>query len=184
MGQLIYKAQGIRTMAFLRFFNLNRTAFTVLIAAGILGLHVATPQKAQADAAKSGVIEILADHAKIHRLPRAAATIIIGNPLIADVSVEGGKLLVITGKSYGTTNLIALDEDGKEIVHFNLYVKTSGIRKLTLQKGTGRVSYTCAPRCERELQVGDAEKAFKELSKAIGTKAGTVKSTSDNAPSD
>jgi Flp pilus assembly secretin CpaC len=157
---------------------------TALAAVGFISLLVATPQRAQAEDATSGVIEILTDHAKIHRLPRAASTIILGNPLMADVSVEGGKLLVITGKNYGTTNLIALDSDGKVIGHFNLHVKTSGIHKVTLQRGVGRVSYACAPRCEPELQVGDDTKHFEALSKSIGTKSGLAKGTSQSTSSD
>jgi Flp pilus assembly secretin CpaC len=38
----------------------------------------------------------------------AAAEVIIGNPTIADVSVQGGNLLVVTGKSFGVTNIISL----------------------------------------------------------------------------
>ena len=165
-------------MALMRFINPNHTKFAALAAAGFLSFLFATPQQALADDANSGVIEVLTDQAKLHRLPRAASTIIVGNPLMADVSVEGGKLLVITGKNYGTTNLIALDSEGKQIGHFNLHVKTSGINKLTLQKGTGRVAYACAPRCEPELQVGDDPKQFEVINKEIGTKAGLAKGTS------
>jgi len=165
-------------MALMRFNNRNHIKFAALAAAGFLSLLVTTPQRAQADDANSGVIEVLTDQARIHRLPRAASTIILGNPLMADVSVEGGKLLVITGKNYGTTNLIALDSEGKEIGHFNLHVKTSGIHKVTLQRGTGRISYACAPRCEPELQVGDDLKHFEVINKEISAKAGLTKGTS------
>lgn len=169
-------------MAHMRFVTNNRQTLAAVAIAGFLSVLTLTPPQAQAESAATGVIEVLADHAKIYRLPRAAATIIVGNPLIADVNVEGGKLLVITGKTYGTTNLIAMDSDGKEIAHLNLYVKTSGIHKLTLQTGANRVSYTCAPRCERELQVGDSSKAFKELSSAIGTKTGTARGLGKDTP--
>ena len=46
------------------------------------------------------------------RLPTGVATIVIGNPLIADASLQPGGLLVITGKGYGSTNLLALDRSG------------------------------------------------------------------------
>jgi Flp pilus assembly secretin CpaC len=51
------------------------------------------------------------DQSQLLRLKRPAAEIIIGNPSIADVSVQSGNLLVITGKSFGVTNIITLDAD-------------------------------------------------------------------------
>ena len=39
------------------------------------------------------------------KLPDKVATIVIGNPLIADAALQAGGLLVITGKGYGTTNM-------------------------------------------------------------------------------
>ncbi len=45
------------------------------------------------------------DQAKLLKLPERTATLVIGNPLIADAAVQPGGVLVITGKSYGMTNL-------------------------------------------------------------------------------
>ena len=49
-------------------------------------------------------------------MPDRVATIVIGNPLIADASLQTGGLMVITGKGYGTTNLIALDRKGNALL--------------------------------------------------------------------
>ena len=38
------------------------------------------------------------------KLPDKVATIVIGNPLIADAALQAGGMLVITGKGYGSTN--------------------------------------------------------------------------------
>src|SRR5262245_18760605 len=57
-------------------------------------------------------IEVIIDQAKLIKLPERVATLVIGNPLIADASVQSGGLVVITGKSYGATNFIALDRFG------------------------------------------------------------------------
>ena len=50
------------------------------------------------------------------QLPERVATIVIGNPLIADASLQRGGILVITGKGYGATNMLALDRDGHVIM--------------------------------------------------------------------
>src|SRR5262245_30967859 len=65
------------------------------------------------EALKSGGTLIVAiDRAKIAKLPERTATLVIGNPLIADASVQPGGIAVITAKSYGATNLVALDRSG------------------------------------------------------------------------
>ena len=46
------------------------------------------------------------------KLPERTATLVIGNPLIADAAVQPGGVVVITAKSYGMTNLVALDRAG------------------------------------------------------------------------
>ena len=51
------------------------------------------------------------DQSEILRLPRPAAEIIIGNPSIADVAIQAGNILVVTGKSFGITTFIALDAE-------------------------------------------------------------------------
>ena len=44
-----------------------------------------------------------------HPAAPPGAEVIIGNPSIADVTIQGGNLLVVTGKTFGVTNIIALD---------------------------------------------------------------------------
>ena len=55
------------------------------------------------------------DEAKLVKLPERVATIVVGNPLIADASLQPGGLAVLTGKGYGATNFIALDRKGNAL---------------------------------------------------------------------
>jgi hypothetical protein len=71
-------------------------------------------------------IDVTIDFAKILTLDRPAETIVVGNPGIADASVEDEKTIVLTGKTAGATNLIVLDGEGKEIV--NAVVRVSSRR--------------------------------------------------------
>src|SRR5690349_18160536 len=66
--------------------------------------------------AKADSIEVGLDQAQVMRLPSGVATIVIGNPLIADGSLQAGNLMVVTGKGYGTTNLMALDRSGRVLM--------------------------------------------------------------------
>src|SRR6476620_1265065 len=56
------------------------------------------------------------DQARLIRLPARVATLVVGNPLIADVTLQSGGVVVVTGKSYGGTNLIAMDRAGEVLV--------------------------------------------------------------------
>ncbi|MHA1524611.1 MAG: pilus assembly protein N-terminal domain-containing protein [Alphaproteobacteria bacterium] len=122
---------------------------------------------------KAGTSELLlvaVDEARIVRLNRDPASVVVGNPLIADVVVQEGGLLVIVGKNYGTTNVIALDENGNELTNMDVNVRTGGRNAVSLFRGTARMSYNCSPRCETELDVGDDGDHFEAIQKAIGNK--------------
>src|SRR5580704_5788794 len=71
----------------------------------------AVPAAAAADA-----IAVNVDQAKLVKLPARVATIVVGNPLIADVSLQTGGIIVVTGKGYGATNFIAMDRSGEVLV--------------------------------------------------------------------
>lgn len=95
------------------------------------------------------------DQSQLLRLPRPAAEIIIGNPTIADVSVQGGNLLVVTGKSFGITNIISLDAERNIIQDQRVLVQRDDVRVVNLQKGGKRESYNCAPQCNPSITIGD-----------------------------
>src|ERR1700685_251499 len=86
------------------------------------------------------------DQAHIMRLPDKVATIVIGNPLIADASLQGGGILVVTGKSFGSTTLLALDRAGKTVLDTKIQVNgPSGGELVVVYKGVDRGSSSCTP---------------------------------------
>jgi Flp pilus assembly secretin CpaC len=124
-------------------------------------------------------ITVMADEAHLLRLDRPGSDVIVGNPSIADVSVQSGKLLVITGKSFGMTNLIVLDGKGQEIVSRKVRVTTDGERMVTLHKGLQRQTLDCQTRCEMTLVPGDVTTHFEALSKSVQAKFGLAQSAVD-----
>src|SRR5882757_11066244 len=88
------------------------------------------------------------DQAHIMRLPDKVATIVIGNPLIVDASLQNGGILVVTGKSFGSTNLLALDRAGKTVLDTTVeVVGPPGANLVVVYKGVARESYSCTPEC-------------------------------------
>lgn len=93
-------------------------------------------------------------------LASPAATVMVGNPAIADVSIEGPQLVYVLGRTFGKTNLIALDATGKQIAQFGVSVTAQSSSTVTLTRGAGQLSYNCTPRCERIPQLADDKAAF------------------------
>ena len=138
-----------------------------LIIAGIACMgYVASGAAASANE----VIDVTIDFAKILKLERPADTIVIGNPSIADASVSDEETLVLTGKTAGTTNLIAIDASGAEILNSTVRV-SSDIRQLTtIFYGKSRQTFSCAPVCEQVISVGDDPAKFDAAKVQIQTR--------------
>lgn len=104
------------------------------------------------------------DQSQLLRLPRPAASVIIGNPSIADVAIQGGNLLVVTGKTFGVTNIIALDAERNIIQDQRVIVQRDEVRTVNLTKGGKRQSYSCTPNCSPTLTIGDDVEYFDTIS--------------------
>ena len=100
------------------------------------------------------------DHARAIRLEQPASAVIVGNPVIADVTPHDGTLFLVTGKSFGETNVIALDDQGRQIYEANVRVISAADGRLVVHRGLGRESYACFGYCERVPVPGDATASF------------------------
>jgi Flp pilus assembly secretin CpaC len=98
---------------------------TVLVSLALISVWAA-PHTANA-----GDLVVRYDQSQLLRLPRPATEIIIGNPSIADISLQGGNLLVVTGKTFGITNVIALDADRNVIQDQRVVVERDEHRVVT-----------------------------------------------------
>lgn len=115
-----------------------------------------------AKAPEKGELSVTVDRAKIIRLPDGAQTVIIGNPAIADLSIQKSGVVVLTGKSYGATNLIALDRAGNMLAESNVTVDAPSDAVVMVQRGLERQSYSCNPACLPSIALGDGNTFFSE----------------------
>ena len=122
-------------------------------------------------------IAVNVDQARLVKLPARVATIVVGNPLIADVALQAGGVLVVTGKGYGATNFIAMDRSGEVLVDRVIQVEGPTDQLITVYRGIDRESYTCRPICQRRVTLGDGDTFFK----ATMEQAGTLSSTAGGA---
>jgi hypothetical protein len=105
-------------------------------------------------------IAVYLDQSRVLKLPERTATLVVGNPLIADISVQAGGVLVLTGKGYGVTNLIALDRNGALLMEHPVQVQGSRENVVLVFRGVERESYSCTPDCSRRIMLGDSAPYF------------------------
>ncbi len=136
-----------------------RTALTAL------ALLVAAPAFA---ASGADILRVTVDQAQIAKVPANTSTIVIGNPAIADVTAMKGNVgMIVTGKSFGHTNMIALDAAGNIIDEKQIHVQPVK-DMLVVQRGMVRQSYACDPACMPAAVLGDDASVFSQVAGAIG----------------
>jgi len=123
------------------------------LSAGILIAAAVAAGHAQAGAG----IEVQMNQAKIVRLTKSADTIIVGNPAIADASVQDASTIVLTGKGFGVTNLVVLDIDGNPIVDEQITVVRQTASSVRIYRRADIQTLSCTPYCESSFKT-DAER--------------------------
>ncbi len=124
----------------------NCVALLIFVGCSLTGLPVV---------AADAPISVNVNMARILRINASAATVIVGNPGIADVLIQDPQTLVLTGKSYGQTNLIVLDSGGEPIADTIIEVVQMQAGTLTVFQGQARTSLSCAPICQNTVTLGD-----------------------------
>ena len=150
---------------------------------GLLAWTLASAAALGATPTQADSVTVKVDEAQVMKLPARVATIVIGNPLIADATLQSGGILVVTGKGFGATNLLALDRSGRVVMDKTVQVLgASGSSDLVVVfKGIERESYSCAPDCERRLTLGDSPAYFTGILSQAGSRS-TQAQTAPPAP--
>ena len=107
--------------------------------------------------ANAAGIEVTMNQAKIVKLSRAADTIVIGNPAIADASVQDASTVVLTGKGFGVTNLVILDATGALIIDEQVTVMRDTAASVRIYRRAEVQTLSCTPYCESSYK-SEAEK--------------------------
>jgi Flp pilus assembly secretin CpaC len=121
----------------------------------LTGLCIVLLGTALAGAQENAPIDVKVNMARVLRISAPAATVIVGNPGIADVTIQDPQTLVLTGKSYGQTNLIVLDSRGEPIADTLIEVVQMQAGVTTVYQGQVRTTLACAPVCQPTVMLGD-----------------------------
>jgi hypothetical protein len=126
-------------------------------------------------------IGVIIDQARLIKLPARVATIVVGNPLIADVTLQPGGIMVVTGKGYGATNFIAMDRAGDVLVDRLIQVEGPADPIITVYRGIERESLSCMPICQPRITLGDADRYFKPAIDQAGSLSGQASGSASAA---
>lgn len=102
----------------------------LLLAAWLAG----TPLAAMA----TEVLEVPVGGAVPLSLRGAARSVVVGNPAIADVTVDGPRVVTVFGKAPGGTSLLVLDSGGGILARRDVVVLAGGDTSVTIRYGTGK----------------------------------------------
>lgn len=105
-------------------------------------------------AAEEQFLRVHMDHARVLRLDRPVSKVIIGNAAVADATVADAQTIVLTGRNFGTTNLVLLDADGNAIVDERILVSIDEGNTVRVFRQTDRSVLSCTPNCEEHATKG------------------------------
>ncbi len=125
----------------------------LLTAAGLALAAAAQAQQLSVETSKSVPV----------RLSGQAASIVIGNKNVADVAVHNENLIFVTGKGFGTTNLLVFDRAGREIYNTEVMVTINSSNLVTVNRAGLNQTYDCTPVCRPALSLGDDPDHFDRL---------------------
>lgn len=104
---------------------------------------------------QSARMNVEIDQATRVQLRGAAGSVIVGNPLIADVTVVDANTLYITGKGYGVTEIIAVDTIGRTVFQSEVVVSEgSGTGRVRVWRGGQATEMACGSSCSPSLRSG------------------------------
>ncbi|MFT6071512.1 MAG: Flp pilus assembly secretin CpaC [Alphaproteobacteria bacterium] len=127
--------------------------YMVRLLHSIIFLVISIILTSQSSLAKSIVVDI--DFMRGLEFEKPAGQIILGNPIIADITVRDDKFIFISGKSPGRTNMLVYGRDGQLAEQYILVVRDPNTY-LTVYQGSGNKShFDCEPLCQRVLRIED-----------------------------
>jgi hypothetical protein len=106
----------------------------------ISALAVAAP-------ALAGVVTVPIDHTQRLAVNGPAASVVVGNPAVADVTVVDSRTVFVSGRGYGSTDVVVLDALGRTIFSSDILVSAPTQGRVAVYRGAVRSDLACDPGC-------------------------------------
>ena len=102
------------------------------------------------------LLRVFMNHARVLRLDRPVSKVIVGNSNVADATVADATTIVLTGRSFGTTNLVLLDAEGNAIADERILVSIDEGNTVRVFRQTARSILSCTPNCEQHAEFSNS----------------------------
>ncbi len=102
---------------------------------------------ASAGSALAEPLVVPIDHSARIAVQGSAASVVLGNPQVADVTVVDSHTLFVSGRGYGETDVVVLDRSGRTIYSGDVIVAAAGGGRVSVYRGGDRTDMACAPAC-------------------------------------
>lgn len=149
--------------------KMNKVTPVVFVIALALTMFAAAFSSASAND-----IRVALDQALPLRLNAPAEGVSIGNPAIAGVSVQNDQLLFVTGRAYGTTNLVVIGQDNRVLYSGRVTVMPDETNVVMVTRGAQTARFECTPVCRPTPDIGDGPQTFDTLNGQILSHANTA----------
>lgn len=107
---------------------------------------------------------LFASRTKMMQLAQPPGTIVVGNPSIADVTVNGSQVF-LHGRNYGSTNIMIFDAKGDIAHDFEVVVQEGAQNHVTIYKAGASLTYACINDCQPTLRPGDMPAFTSDIAK-------------------
>jgi Flp pilus assembly secretin CpaC len=122
---------------------------------------------ASAEVARANDLRVALDQSVPVRLAQPAEGVSIGNPSIAGVSVQNDRFLFVTGRSYGTTNLVVMGADNRVLYSGRVTVAPDETNVVMVTRGAQTARMECTPTCRPTPDIGDGAQSFTAATEQI-----------------
>jgi Flp pilus assembly secretin CpaC len=119
----------------------------------LIAIMLAGPLAVVTRPAKALAIMVPINHATRINVRGVAASVVIGNPSIASVTVVDTHTLYVMGRGAGSTNVVVLDRSGRTLFTQDVTVSAAGSH-ISLYRGQKRTQVSCSYGC---VELGDGE---------------------------
>ncbi len=108
---------------------------------------IALALAAMASGASAETLKVGLDHST--RLPvRDAASVIVANPSVADVTVVDNNTVFVMGKNFGSTDIVVLNHAGRTVFSGDVTVTDPG-SNVSVFRGAERTDFSCSDSCAK-----------------------------------
>jgi len=120
-------------------------------------------------------MRVALDQSRALELSQPISGVVIGNPSVAGVSVQNDRLLFVTGRSYGQTNVIIVGANGRPIMERQITVVPDEGNVVMVTKGAATMRLECTPVCRRRPDISDESGSFSQTNEQINQRNGAAR---------